>query len=102
MAAYLIADVDIADPAAYEEYKQKVGKTTAAFGGRYLTRAGATEVLEGDWAPKRFVVLEFPSAEHIKAWYHSPEYRPLMELRQRTAVSSLVIAEGIEPTHKGG
>ena len=96
MAAYLIADVDINDPAAYEEYKQKVAETTSAFGGRYLTRAGATQVLEGDWAPRRFVILEFPSAQHIRDWYNSPQYRPLLELRKRTAISSLVIAEGIE------
>jgi len=96
MPAYLIADVDIKDPAAYEEYRQKVAQTTAAFGGRYLTRAGATEVLEGDWRPKRFVVLEFPSAGHIRDWYASPQYRPLLELRQRTAVSIMIIAEGVE------
>jgi uncharacterized protein (DUF1330 family) len=96
MAAYLIADVDVTDPAAYEEYKRKVAATTSAFGARYLTRAGATEVLEGDWTPKRFVILEFPSAERIKAWYDSPEYRPLLELRKRSAVSIMVIAEGIE------
>ncbi len=96
MAAYLIADVDIKDPVAYEEYKRSVAATIAAFGGRYLTRAGATEVLEGDWEPKRFVVLEFPSAENIRAWYRSPQYRPLRELRQRTTQSNMVIAEGIE------
>ncbi|OFZ72355.1 MAG: D-fructose-6-phosphate amidotransferase [Betaproteobacteria bacterium RBG_16_64_9] len=96
MAAYLIADVDVIDPAAYEEYKQKVAATSSPFGARYLTRAGATVVLEGDWVPKRLVVLEFPSAEHIKAWYDSPEYRPLKELRQRTARSIMLIAEGIE------
>lgn len=43
MPAYLIADVDIKDPAAYEEYRQKVAQTTAAFGGRYLTRAEGVE-----------------------------------------------------------
>lgn len=96
MAAYLIADVDIQDPVAYEEYKRSVGATIAAFGGRYLTRAGATEVLEGDWEPKRFVILEFPSAESIRAWYRSPQYRPLLELRKRTTQSRMVLAEGIE------
>ncbi len=96
MPAYLIADVDVRDPVAYEEYRHKVAQTTAAFGGRYLTRAGATEVLEGDWEPKRFVVLEFPSAQHIRDWYRSPEYRPLLELRRRSAVSIMLIAEGVE------
>jgi uncharacterized protein (DUF1330 family) len=96
MAAYLIADVNITDPVAYEEYKRKVAATTEAFGGRYLTRAGATEVLEGNWVPQRFVILEFPDAESIKAWYNSPQYKPLLEVRQRSAISSMVIADGIE------
>jgi uncharacterized protein (DUF1330 family) len=96
MAAYLIADVDVKDPGAYEEYKRGVGATIAAFGGRYLTRAGATEVLEGDRVPGRLVVIEFPSAERIRAWYDSPQYRPLKEVRRRSAESTLIIAEGIE------
>ncbi len=98
MAAYLIADVDVKDPAAYEEYRLKVADTSAPFGARYLTRAGATEVLEGDWNPKRFVILEFPSARHIRDWYASPAYRPLLELRKRAAVSIMIIAEGVEPS----
>lgn len=102
MAAYLIADVDITDPTAYEEYKQKVAGTIAAFGGRYLTRAGATEVLEGECTPHRFVVIEFPSAERIRAWYDSPQYEPLKAIRQRAAKSSLVVADGMEATRALG
>ena len=96
MTAYLIADVDVSDPVAYEEYKQKVSATSAPYGARYLTRAAATQVLEGDWSPTRFVIMEFPSAEHIKAWYDSPEYRPLRDLRQRSAKSIMIIADGLE------
>lgn len=95
MPAYLVANVEITDPAGYEEYKKGVPATIAAYGGRYLTRAGATEVLEGDWAPRRMVILEFPDMARLKAWYGSPEYRPLLEVRKRTAKSSLVAVEGI-------
>ena len=49
MTAYVIADIEVTDPAAYEGYKSAVGATIAAFGGRYLSRAGHTEVLEGGW-----------------------------------------------------
>ena len=69
MAAYVIANVEVTDPAAYEEYRAKVPGTIAAYGGRYLARAGATEVLEGDWTPHRLVILEFPSLAQLKAWY---------------------------------
>ena len=57
MAAYLFANIEVTDADGYDEYRKRVPATIAAFGGRYLTRAGATEVLEGDWAPKRMVIL---------------------------------------------
>jgi len=97
VAAYLVANVEVTDPAAYEEYRTKVPGTVAAYGGRYLARAGAAEVLEGDWSPKRFVILEFPSLGRLKAWYKSPEYQLLLEIRKRTARSSVIIVEGTLP-----
>jgi uncharacterized protein (DUF1330 family) len=95
MPAYLIANVEITDPARYEAYKKGVPATIAAYGGRYLTRAGATEVLEGSWVPSRVVILEFPDMARLKAWFDSPEYRPLREIRERSAKSSLVAVEGL-------
>ena len=95
MAAYLIADVDVIDSAAYEEYKQKVPATISAYGGRYLVRGGTTETLEGTWSLKRCVILEFPSLSQLKTWWSSPEYRPLRRIRERTARSNLVMIEGL-------
>ena len=60
MPAYLYATLDVTDPAAYEQYRQKVPALIAAHGGRYLVRGGATEVLEGNAQPLRQVILEFP------------------------------------------
>ena len=94
MSAYLFANVEVTDAAGYEQYRQGVSATLEAFGGRFLVRGGATEVLEGEWTPKRLVILEFADMARLKAWYHSPEYRPLIELRQRTANSTLVAVEG--------
>ena len=95
MPAYLIADVEVLDAAGYEEYRKHVPATIAAFGGRYLARGGALAVLEGSWSPKRGVILEFPSLDKLKAWYDSPAYVPLRELRQRTTKSNLVMIEGL-------
>ncbi len=95
MAAYLIADVEITDSVGYEEYRQKVPATIAAYGGRYLARGGAVQVLEGTWSPKRCVVVEFPSMAQFKAWWSSPEYQPLRALRARTTNSHLVVTEGL-------
>ena len=95
MPAYLIADVEVLDAAGYEAYRQQVPATIAAHGGRYIARGGATEVLEGDWLPKRCVLIEFPSMGRLKAWYDSPEYVPLRAIRERTTKSKLIATEGL-------
>lgn len=97
MPAYLIADIEITDPAGYEEYRKRVPPTLAAHGGRFLARGGAIEVLEGTWAPTRLVIAEFPSMAALKSWYESPAYRPLIDLRNRTARSRLLAIEGAAP-----
>jgi uncharacterized protein (DUF1330 family) len=94
MAGYVIADVDVHDPEGYEEYRRLVPATLERYGGRFLIRGGKTEQLEGDWQPKRLVVLEFPSAEQARRWWESEEYREAKELRQRLATSSLLLVEG--------
>ncbi len=95
MAAYVIADIEVTDREGFAEYQQKVPATIAAYGGRYLVRGGASEVLEGSWSPRRCVVLEFPSMAQLKTWYASPEYRPLIAIRERTTRSNLVVVEGL-------
>ena len=95
MAAYVIADIEVTDPEAYEGYKRSVATTIAAYGGRYLARGGHTDVLEGDWQPRRLVLLQFPSLARAREWYGSVGYAPLLALRQRSARTNLVITDGI-------
>ncbi len=97
MPAYLIADIDITDPAGYEEYRKRVPALIAAHGGRYLVRGGSIEALEGSWTPTRIAVIEFPDMAALKAFHDSPAYRPLIELRHRTARSKLIAVEGAAP-----
>ena len=94
MSAYVIAEVDITDPVAYEEYRKLVPATIARYGGKYLVRGGAVETKEGGWQPKRFVVLEFASMDQARKWYHSPEYAPVLALRLKAARSKLLLVEG--------
>lgn len=94
MVAYLIADLDVSDPAGMANYRAKVAETVARYGGRFLVRGGAHEVLEGEWRPTRLVVLEFPSMEALKRWYNSPDYRPLIAERKAAAATDVVIVEG--------
>ena len=95
MPAYLIADIEVTDPVGYDEYKKRVPAVIAAHGGRYLARGGASEVLEGTWRPKRSAIIEFPNLASMKAFWESPEYQPLREIRERSAKSNLVVIEGV-------
>lgn len=95
MPAYVIADIEVTDPEGYKEYVKLAPATVAQYGGRYLARGGHTEVLEGDWQPKRLVILEFPSVDQAKAWLNSPEYAPARALRHRYARSNMVVIEGM-------
>jgi len=95
VAAYLIAEVEITDPKAYEEYRKIVPGTIAQYGGRYLVRGGSVETKEGGWTPSRVVVLEFASMEQARKWYHSPEYAPALAIRTRAGKSKVILVEGI-------
>lgn len=95
MAAYLIAEVEITDPKAYEEYRKIVPGTIAQYGGRYLVRGGSVETKEGGWTPSRVVVLEFASMDQARKWYHSPEYAPALAIRTRAGKSKVILVEGL-------
>lgn len=95
MAAYLVADVEVTDPAGFEEYRKGLPATLAAYGGRFLTKPGSIEVVEGQWAPKRLAIVEFESVARVKAWLESPEYRALQQVRHRTAQTNAVIIDGL-------
>jgi uncharacterized protein (DUF1330 family) len=94
VAGYVIAEVDVHDAALFEDYRKLVPPTIAKYGGKYAVRGGACETKEGDWQPKRIVVLEFPSVEQARKWYHSAEYAPALALRLKAAKSKMVIVEG--------
>ncbi len=95
MTVYLICDVDVRDPAAYEAYKAEVPALIRRHGGEYLVRGGAHEVVEGDWNPVRVVLLGFPDAPSAKAFLADPQYAPLAALRHRVAHTDMVMVAGI-------
>ncbi len=95
MAAYVIVDIEVTDPVGYEEYKQLAAPTVAAYGGRYLARGGPAETIEGDWVPRRLVVLEFETVEHARQWWNSPEYATARAVRQRTARTDMIFVAGV-------
>ena len=95
MAAYVIAQVEITDPDGFEQYRQMVPATIAAFGGRYVVRGGRSEALEGDWLPSRLVIIEFDSLDQARAWWASEDYAAAKDQRLRSARTNLTIVEGV-------
>jgi uncharacterized protein (DUF1330 family) len=94
MPAYVAVDIDIHDPATYERYKTLAPPAIAKYGGRYLVRGGTTTVLEGEWSPSRFVILEFPTADAARQWWASPEYAEAKALRQAASHTNMILADG--------
>lgn len=94
MSAYVILDIDVKDQQLYEEYKKKGAATLDAYGGKPLARGGRTEVLEGNWQPKRVVIIEFPGMEQLKSWWNSPEYSLAKQIRHKAADTNVVFIEG--------
>jgi uncharacterized protein (DUF1330 family) len=94
MPAYVIAEVEVTDPAAYEDYRKQVPAVVTKYGGKFVVRGGRIESMEGGWSPKRIVVLEFPSMEQAQKWYRSDDYAPLIKLRQKASKGKLIIVEG--------
>ena len=95
MPSYVFANVTIKDPARYEDYRRLVTPTLAKYGGRFIVRGGKVEVLEGDWQPNRLVIIEFPSADHARQWWSSPEYTEARLIRQATSEGTLILLEGV-------
>lgn len=95
MAAYLIADVEVIDSAAMDEYRRAVGPTLAKYGGKVIAARSRFEAIEGNWVPNSVVLIEFESFERAKQWYDSEEYREPKQIRQRAARTNLVVVDGV-------
>lgn len=85
MRGYLIFDLEITDPAAWDEYRRVAGPIMAASGGRFLVGSQKIEPLEGGWQPASISIVEFPSYEAARDFYHSEEYQRTVPLRQRAS-----------------
>lgn len=95
MAAYVIFDVDIRDPQKYQEFMSGVKPALEAAGAKYLARGGAHKVYEGDWEPRRIVLLEFPSVEAWESFYGGPIYQGLKGIRDACSSARLVSVVGL-------
>jgi uncharacterized protein (DUF1330 family) len=95
MPAYVVVEIEVKDPERYEDYKKMSPISIKEFGGRFIVRGAPCETLEGDWLPKRFVVVEFPSKDIAKKWWSSQEYAPAKKLRQETSHTKMIVVDGV-------
>jgi uncharacterized protein (DUF1330 family) len=95
MPAYFVAEIEITNQAGLEPHRAAVGATLTQYGGRFLTRGGATELIEGGPEPKRVVILEFADTAAVKRWYNSPEYQKILPTRLDNSTGRVFIVEGV-------
>ncbi|MCG2797669.1 MAG: DUF1330 domain-containing protein [Cellulomonas sp.] len=71
MSAYFVIDLDVEDGPVISDYERQVTDHIVAAGGRFLVRGNDYVQIEGDWAPKRLIIIEFPSIEAVQNYYNS-------------------------------
>ena len=95
MSAYFVVELEITNQAAMEPYRAAVGGTIEQYGGRFLARAGATELIEEGPEPKRIVILEFPDKAAFKHWYDCPKYQKILPGQLDDSISRAFVVEGV-------
>ena len=96
MTAYAIMDVDIFDIGEYMKFMKEVRPLIESAGGSYLARGGELRVYEGDYEPRRLVIIEFPSLSAMDEFYSSEAYQKLKLVRDECSSSRLMAVEGLK------
>jgi uncharacterized protein (DUF1330 family) len=96
VSAYVIVEVDVQDPTAYQDYVPQATESVARHGGRFIVRGGKSETIEGEWSG-RVVVLEFESLDAAKSWYYSDDYQAAAKLRHAASRGRMIMVEGAAP-----
>ncbi len=94
MPAYFVAEVEVTNPQGYEPYRPLAAASIAQYGGRFIARGGATELIEGGPEPKRVVIIEFADAAAARRGYNSPEYQAALPIRLANSRARAFIVEG--------
>jgi uncharacterized protein (DUF1330 family) len=95
MAAYLIySRKEITDTAKSLRYGELAVPQIRQFGGEVLVARGNVHPLEGDWEPMAVTLVRFETTEALMAWYDSPEYAPLKQMRLESNVGDIIVVDG--------
>jgi uncharacterized protein (DUF1330 family) len=94
MTAYVISEVEPRDATLFEQYRALAPVAIERYGGRYIVRGGAAELVEGGPPPKTLVIMQFPSMARAREWYGSPEYAEALKVRAGALERRLIFVEG--------
>lgn len=92
--AYVIAEVEVTDPPAFQAYAAKVPDTLKPYNAHTIVR-GKAEAKEGAPPQGNVVILAFDSLADAEKWYSTPPYQPLISEREKAAKSRVYIVEGL-------
>jgi len=95
MSAYLVCMVRVDDAETYKKYTAKTPGFITKHGGKFLVRGGEVETVEGPEFKDRLVLVEFPSVEHAKTFYHSPEYQEIVKYRHDSSEATFLLVPGV-------
>lgn len=95
MAAYVISEVEMAEQAAWDQYRQLAARSIESFGGRYIVRGAEQVVVEGTPSSRKIVIVEFPNMTILRQWYSSTEYAEALAYRDRALKRKLMFVEGV-------
>lgn len=88
MAVYLMVEVQVTDDAWIPEYAAQVHDIVTRYKGRYLSRSGNIETLEGEKGNETLIALvQFPTRDDALAFLNAPEYARFGEARRAGSVS---------------
>jgi uncharacterized protein (DUF1330 family) len=97
MHAYIIADVTVTNEAQMVAYREWATRAMAEFGAEVLVRGGGNiETLEGDWSPRRIVVLHFKDHATARAYYDGATYTHARQVREGAGSIDMIIADGVD------
>ena len=97
MVAYVVGEVTVTDGSWVKEYGAKIQHSIEQHGGRFIARGSPDEKLEGNRIlPDSLVIIEFPTVDFARAWYHDPDYKPLITLRQTGSTCEIMLIDGAQ------
>jgi uncharacterized protein (DUF1330 family) len=96
MPTYVVGDIQITDPSAYQAHIPRALATIARFGGRVVAGGGKIDLLEGDPMPERIFIIAFPTADAARGWYQSDDYQEALKVRQSASHGRVFLIEGSE------